>query len=47
MYTIGQSKDGKFWQVFDENEVAKVSFDSQDQATYWCDENSIEYTVNE
>jgi hypothetical protein len=47
MNTIGKSADGKFWQVFDENGFGFTSFDTEDQAKYWCDNNGIEYTVNE
>jgi hypothetical protein len=43
-YTIKLSEDQKFWQVFEDG-IVRTTFNTQEQATEWCDLNSMEYTV--
>lgn len=43
-YVVALGEDEKFWQVF-ENGVARTSFDSKEQAEYWCTINELDYSV--
>lgn len=44
MNTFTIAKGEKFWHVY-ENDIARTSFLSQEDAEYWCTINDIEYTV--
>lgn len=43
-YTISLEETGRFWQVFEDGNV-RTSFDSQEDAELWCNENGIKYKV--
>lgn len=40
MFTIAESEDGKFWQVFEDG-IARASFNQESQAIEWCELNNI------
>jgi hypothetical protein len=43
-YTISLDDNGKFWQVFGDG-VVLTSFNTQEEAEYWCSINDIKYKV--
>lgn len=46
-FVITKTIDPKFWMVNEEGTLNNACFNSLEQAEYWCNENGIEYTVDD